>query len=93
MIMWARDRGSTLAADGAGNVVAVSRSRADTVPATPPATKRIVAISSAGVGAPAVSEAPVAQQVATTTAPSRPRRPGVGARWKEQNRVPYPRTL
>ena len=89
MIMWARNRVRTQALDEAGNAATISSA----APTTPRATTRVSAISSAGIDASPTSATSGANQVVTTGAPSSSRRPGVEARWKEQNRVPYPRAL
>ncbi len=53
------------------------------------ATKRLVAISSAGFDPMLVRELLRAPVNAPTRTVASPRRPGMHARWKEQNRVPF----
>ena len=57
------------------------------------ATKRLVAISSAGFDPMAVRELLRTPVYAPTRTVASPRRPGVHARWKEQNRVPFQNML
>lgn len=91
MIMWVRDRARTLAPNASGRADAVAVSAADPTMQRP--TKRVAAISSSSIDASTAPEASAGNQIVTTRAASSPRRPGVEARWKEQNRVPYPRSL
>ena len=57
------------------------------------ATKRLVAISSAGFDPMAVRELLRTPVYTPTRTVASPRRPGVHARWKEQNRVPFQNML
>lgn len=50
-------------------------------------TRRLVALSSSGFDSPSAGE--IINALERTTSPRILRRPGVDARWKEANRVPF----
>ncbi len=103
MLKWAKQKVRVLILHQAGDENAIASANTD-VPqslmiaaAAQRATNRLVAISSAGFDALALSNnsrnssrrvlaAPATVAARATLAP---RRPGVHARWKEQNRVPF----
>lgn len=99
MLKWAKQKVRVLILHQAGDEDAIASANTDAPQATmiaaaaQRATNRLVAISSAGFDALAmrnnsrnVLAAPATVAVRATMSP---RRPGVHARWKEQNRVPF----
>jgi hypothetical protein len=52
-------------------------------------SRRLVALSSSGFDSPTAREIIVAIRPQADRTPANPRRPGMQARWKEQNRVPF----
>ncbi len=99
MLKWAKQKVRVLILHQAGDDDAIASANSDApqsmmiAAAAQRATNRLVAISSAGFDALAIHNnsrnvltAPVAVAVPATMTP---RRPGVHARWKEQNRVPF----
>ena len=97
MLKWARQKVRVLILHQAGDEDAIASANTDApqslmiVAAAQRATNRLVAISSAGFDALNVRNVNVIAAPATvaTRATIAPRRPGVHARWKEQNRVPF----
>ena len=92
MLKWARDRfsGLTIGSDLATDVVSTDGNQmsALAIAVTAPATQRVVAISSVGFDAAAIGKALTAPKKLSRPKLLAPRRPGVHARWKEQNRLP-----
>ena len=99
MLKWARERVRMLMLHQAGHEDAISAAGSDAASslmikdAAQRATKRLVAISSAGFDPMLVRELLRAPVSAPTRAVASPRRPGMHARWKEQNRVPFHNVL
>ena len=95
MMKWARERVCMLMLHQVGHEDAMAAAGGDAASslmiaeAAQRATKRLVAISSAGFDPMAVRELLRAPVYAPTRTVVSPRRPGVHARWKEQNRVPF----
>ena len=97
MLKWARARLNLLIGRHANRVNAIESAGVDTPPslnmaaAAQRVSKRLVALSSAGFDSPTAEDIlSVAKSVAARTSLNA-RRPGVHARWKEQNRVPFQR--
>ncbi|MCY7386448.1 MAG: hypothetical protein LH481_00010 [Burkholderiales bacterium] len=92
MLKWARDRFSGLTDDSDQTTDIVStvgnQMPALAVAVATPATQRVVAISSVGFDAAAIGQALAAPKKLPRLKLLAPRRPGVHARWKEQNRLP-----
>ena len=97
MLKWAKQKVRVLMLHQAGDEDAIASANTDApqslmiAAAAQRATNRLVAISSAGFDALNVRNVNVIAAPATvaTRATIAPRRPGVHARWKEQNRVPF----
>ena len=95
MLKWARERVRMLMLHQAGHENPIVAAGSDVASssmikdAAQRATKRLVAISSAGFDPIAVRELLRTPVHAPTRVVPSPRRPGVHARWKEQNRVPF----
>ncbi len=95
MLKWARERVRMLMLHQAGHENPIVAAGSDVASssmikdAAQRATKRLVAISSAGFDPMAVRKLLRAPVYAPTRMVASPRRPGVHARWKEQNRVPF----
>ena len=99
MLKWARARLNLLIGRHADRVNAFESAGVDTPPSLNMATaaqrvsKRLVALSSAGFDSPTAEDIlSVTKSVAARTSLTS-RRPGVHARWKEQNRVPFQRLV
>ena len=97
MLKWARARLNLLIGRHADRVNAIESATVVAQPslnmaaAAQRVSKRLVALSSAGFDSPAAEDIlSVAKSVAARTSLNA-RRPGVHARWKEQNRVPFQR--
>ena len=95
MLKWARERVRMLMLHQAGHENPIVAAGSDVASssmikdAAQRATKRLVAISSAGFDPMAVRELLRTPVYTPTRTVASPRRPGVHARWKEQNRVPF----
>ena len=99
MLKWARARLNLLIGRHADRVNAIASVGAEAPPSLNMATaaqrvsKLLVALSSAGFDSPTAEDIfSVAKSVAARTSLNT-RRPGVHARWKEQNRVPFQRLV
>lgn len=95
MLKWARERVRMLLLHQAGHEDAIALGSTDVQASliiaaeAQRATRRLVAISSAGFDSLAARNTLEKREYAPIRAPMSPRRPGVAARWKEQNRVPF----
>ena len=94
MLKWARARLNLLIGRNADRVNAIdvaAQPSLNMATAAQRVSKRLVALSSAGFDSPTAEDIlSVAKSVAARTSLNA-RRPGVHARWKEQNRVPFQR--
>ena len=94
MLKWARARLNLLIGRKADRVNAIdvaAQPSLNMATAAQRVSKRLVALSSAGFDSPTAEDIlSVAKSVAARTSLTA-RRPGVHARWKEQNRVPFQR--
>lgn len=95
MLKWTKQKVRVLVLHQAGDENAIASANTD-VPqslmiaaAAQRATNRLVAISSAGFNALDVRNVLTAPVTVAARSTMAPRRPGVHARWKEQNRVPF----
>ena len=93
MLKWARERVRMLLLHQAGHedTIALGSPDVQSYPimaaGAQRATRRLVAISSAGIDSLAACNMSGKREYGPTRATMSPRRPGVAARWKEQNRV------
>ena len=96
MLKWARARLNLLIGRNADHVNAIdvaAQPSLNMATAAQRVSKRLVALSSAGFDSPTAEDIfSVAKSVAARTSLNA-RRPGVHARWKEQNRVPFQRLV
>ena len=96
MLKWARARLNLLIGRNADRVNAIdvaAQPSLNMATAAQRVSKRLVALSSAGFDSPTAEDIlSVAKSVAARTSLTA-RRPGVHARWKEQNRVPFQRLM
>ena len=96
MLKWARARLNLLIGRHADRVNAIdvaAQPSLNMATAAQRVSKRLVALSSAGFDSPTAEDIlSVAKSVAARTSLNA-RRPGVHARWKEQNRVPFQRLM
>ena len=96
MLKWARARLNLLIGRNADRVNAIdvaAQPSLNMATAAQRVSKRLVALSSAGFDSPTAEDIlSVAKSVAARTSLNA-RRPGVHARWKEQNRVPFQRLV
>ena len=96
MLKWARERVRMLMQPQAGHEAAVALGNPDVQPFgtmvvdAQRATRRLAAISSVGCVSLAARNVLTKKGDPPTQAPMSARRPGMGARWKERNRVPIP---
>ncbi|MEQ1517100.1 MAG: hypothetical protein ABL931_11495 [Usitatibacteraceae bacterium] len=97
MFKWVRAKLDSSSVDHAGRVDANAPVRSDAQPtsmisaAAQRVTRRLVAISSSGFDSPTADD--ILRALERVPSPKIARRPGVHARWKEANRVPYQHTL
>lgn len=95
MLKWAKERVRMLILHQAGVEVTLAAANSGELPAViiaaaaQRATRRIVAISSTGLETVAAHELVYAPAYTPMRVMANLRRPGVHARWKEQNRVPF----
>ena len=96
MLKWARARLNLLIGRNADRVNAIdvaAQPSLNMATAAQRVSKRLVALSSAGFDSPTAEDIlSVAKSVAARSSLNA-RRPGVHARWKEQNRVPFQRLV
>ena len=96
MLKWARARLNLLIGRNADRVNAIdvaAQPSLNMATAAQRVSKRLVALSSAGFDSPTAEDIlSVAKSVAARSSLNA-RRPGVHARWKEQNRVPFQRLM
>ena len=96
MLKWARARLNLLIGRNADRVNAIdvaAQPSLNMATAAQRVSKRLVALSSAGFDSPTAEDIlSVTKSVAARTSLTS-RRPGVHARWKEQNRVPFQRLV